>query len=105
MRKTLDGSMMARGRKKRIVAIPMAAKKPTTLAHTMRRRILLTGGSDCASTTVVGFCFAATAFGTPLATAAVGVVVDFAAPGATRAAGGLPLGVSVLTGTGAAGGA
>ncbi len=67
----------------------------------MRRRILLTGGSGALSTTapvdavvvVAAVAFAAAGFGATfgvaLATAGVGVEVDWAAPSATRAPGGV----------------
>ena len=40
MRKTFDGSKMARGRKKRTNIKKLVARKPATLAQTMRRRIV-----------------------------------------------------------------
>src|SRR5215210_5720325 len=104
MRKMLDGSKMLRGRKKRRNIRKLVARNPAMLAQMMRRRILLTGGSGVLSTTAP-VALAATGFGMPLATAAVGVVVDLAAPPApgVRAAGGAPAGTSlagaaVLTG-------
>lgn len=51
MRKILDGSKMARGRKKRRNIRKEVMRKPATLAHTMRRRILFTVGSGVLSRT------------------------------------------------------
>src|SRR5215213_10925503 len=95
MRKTLDGSKMLRGRKKRRNIRKLVTKNPPMLAQMMRRLILLTGGSGVLSTTAP-VARAATGFGMPLATEAVGVVVDLDAPGApgVRAAGGVAAGTS-----------
>lgn len=61
-------------------------------AQVMRLRCLLIGGSGGASTSApAGLVMP---LGTPFATLAVGVAA-LAAPGATRAAGGVPAGVSV----------
>jgi hypothetical protein len=65
MRKILEGSRIERGRKNRTNIRKNVVKAPATVAHTMRRRILFTGGSELASTTAVaveGFAGAA-AFG------------------------------------------
>src|SRR5436305_1365923 len=98
MRKTDDGSKMARGRKKRRNCRKQMTRKPPNAAQVMRRRALLIGGSGGASTSAPA-AFAANPFGTPFATLAVGVAPAFAAaPDATRAAGGVPAGVSVATG-------
>jgi len=62
MRKMLDGSRIERGRKNRTNIKKKVVKAPATVAHTMRRRILLTGGSEVVSTTaaaVEGFAGAA----------------------------------------------
>jgi len=69
------------------------ARNPVTLAQTILRRILLTGGSGALSTTAP-ICFATTGVGTPFVTGAVGVDEALAAPSATRAAGGVVEGVS-----------
>ena len=53
---------MERGRKNRTNIRKNVIKEPATVAHTMRRRILLTGGSELVSTTaaaVEGFAGAA----------------------------------------------
>src|SRR5215210_5248823 len=91
MRKMLDGSKMARGRKKRRMLRPMTPVKEATTPQTMRRRNLLTGGSGAVWTSGPAGGFVATAFETPALTAAVGVELVFDAPeaGATRAAGGV----------------
>ena len=47
----LDGSRMERGRKKRRNIKKLVVRKPATLAQTILRRILLTGGSGVLSTT------------------------------------------------------
>ena len=61
MRKILDGSRMDRGRKNRTNIRKKVMREPATVAHTMRRRILFTGGSAVVSTTVAGVAgFAAT---------------------------------------------
>src|SRR5919199_382622 len=104
MRKTDDGSKMARGKKKRRNCRKQMMRKPPNAAQVMRRRALLIGGSGGASTSAPA-AFAARPFGTPFATLAVGVAPALAAaPGATRAAAGVPAGVSVL-GAGGAGSA
>lgn len=54
MRNVLAGSKIARGRKKRRNIRKQVVRKPTTLAQTMRRRILFTGGSGVLSTTAPG---------------------------------------------------
>jgi len=65
----------------------------------MRRRVLLTDVSMFeADTTAPAAGLVAGAFGTPFATAAVGVELDFAAPSATRAAGVVPDGTSFTAG-------
>src|SRR5918999_1430782 len=95
MRKTLEGSKRARGRKKRAVAAARTPKKPNMLPHTIQRRNWLTEGSGrlCTSGPAAGGFeggFAATALATPALTEGVGVDVVFEAPeaGAARAAGG-----------------
>src|SRR5215207_8425435 len=95
MRKMLDGSKMARGRKKRRMLRPITPVKEATTPQTMRRRNLLTGGSGAVCTRGPGAGgFDATAFATPALMAGVGVEVVFEAPeaGATRAAGGVEAG-------------
>jgi len=52
--KVLDGSKIARGRKNRMNIRKQVVRNPTTLAQTIRRRILLTGGSGVDSTTTAG---------------------------------------------------
>ena len=60
MRKMLDGSRIERGRKNRTNIRKNVINAPATVAHTMRRRILLTGGSELVSTTAAaGFAGAA----------------------------------------------
>src|SRR5205085_2922682 len=85
---------MARAMKKRRNERKQTVRKPAMAAQVMRRRILLIGGSGGASTSAPA-AFDANPFGTPFTTLAVGVVR--AAAGATRAAGVVPAGVSVLT--------
>src|SRR5215212_9444512 len=95
MRKMLDGSKMARGRKKRRMLRPMTPVKEATTPQTMRRRNLLTGGSGAVCTSGPGAGgLDATAFATPWLTEGVGVEAVFDAPeaGATRAAGGVAAG-------------
>src|SRR5215213_7379193 len=99
MRKMLEGSKMARGRKKRAIAAPSTPKKPATLPQTIQRRTWLTEGSGRLCTTgpaAGGFegGFAATDLATPALTEGVGVDVVFEAPesGATRAAVGVAAG-------------
>src|ERR1051325_5906842 len=96
MRKMEDGSKIERGRKKRTNIRKLVTKNPAMLAQMIRRRSLLTGGSGVLSTTAP-VALAATGFGTPFVTAAVGVVVDLAAPPApgTLAAGGVAAGTSL----------
>ena len=96
MRKTLDGSKMARGRKNLRNIAREVPIKAMMLAQMMRRRILLTGVSGVLWTIAPAEAFAAAAFGMPLVTPAVGVEVVLAAPGATRAAGGVAAGISVV---------
>ena len=48
--KVLDGSKIARGRKKRKNIRKLVVKNPATMAQIMRRRVLLTGGSGALST-------------------------------------------------------
>ena len=57
----LEGSKIVRGRKNRRNIRKQVVRKPTTAAQTIRRRILLTGGSGALSTTGLA------AFGTGLA--------------------------------------
>src|SRR5437588_11773528 len=92
MRKTLDGSKIVRGRKKRRNIRKSMARKEKTLPQTIRRRSLLTGGSGALCTSGPAGGLAATAFVTPLLTAGAGVEVAFAArhAGNARAAGGDP---------------
>ena len=54
MRNVLEGSKIARGRKNRTNIRKQVVRKPATLAHTIRRLILLTGGSGVLSTTAPG---------------------------------------------------
>ncbi len=51
MRKLLAGSKIVRGKKNRRNIKKQVVKNPTTAAQTMRRRILLTGGSGALSMT------------------------------------------------------
>ena len=51
MRKILEGSKIARGKKNRRNIRKQVVKNPTTAAQTIRRRILLTGGSGALCTT------------------------------------------------------
>ena len=53
MRNTLGGSKIERGRKNRRNMKKDVIRKPEMLAQTIRRRILLTGGSGVLSTTFV----------------------------------------------------
>src|SRR5215203_5072511 len=95
MRKMLDGSKVARGRKKRRMLSPMTPVKEAMTPQTIRRRNLLTGGSGAVCTRGPGAGGrVATAFDTPALMAGVGVEVVFDAPeaGATRAAGGVAAG-------------
>jgi hypothetical protein len=67
MRKVLAGSKIVRGKKNRRNIRKHVAKNPTTAAQTIRRRILLTGGSGALSTTApaalgAGFAPGGTAF-------------------------------------------
>lgn len=55
MRKLLAGSKIARGKKNLRNIRKQVVKNPTTAAQTMRRRILLTGGSGALSTTAPAF--------------------------------------------------
>ena len=50
----LEGSVIERGRKNRTNIRKQVVRKPAMLAQTMRRRILLTGGSGVDSTTTAG---------------------------------------------------
>jgi hypothetical protein len=59
MRKVLDGSRIERGRKNRTNMRKKVISAPATVAQTMRRRILLTGGSEVVSTVSTGFAGAA----------------------------------------------
>jgi hypothetical protein len=60
MRKSGDGSRIERGRKNRTNIRKKVVSAPATVAHTMRRRILFTGGSVVVSTTAgAGFAGAA----------------------------------------------
>src|SRR3954467_1502416 len=97
MRNLVAGSKMLRGRKKRTNIRKLVAKKPATLAQTIRRRILLTGGSGAVSRTAPVVLAAAT-LAIPLATVGVGVVDALAAPSLRRAAGGVPAGTSLAWG-------
>ena len=54
MRKMLEGSRIERGRKNRTNIRKNVVSAPAMVAQTMRRRILLTGGSEVVSTTVAG---------------------------------------------------
>jgi hypothetical protein len=54
MRKVLEGSKIVLGKKNRRNIKKQVVKNPTTEAHTIRRRILLTGGSGALSTTAPG---------------------------------------------------
>jgi len=69
----LAGSKIARGRKKRRNIKKHVVRNPTTLAQTMRRRILFTGGSGVLSTIAAGGFVAGFAVsGGVLTTGAVG---------------------------------
>lgn len=83
MRNVLEGSKMARGRKKRRNIKKQVVRNPATLAQTMRRRILFTAGGAL-STTDPGA--GATGRAAAAGTAVLG--------GAGTAAGGVPDGVS-----------
>ena len=50
---------MERGKKNRTNIRKNVIRDPATVAHTMRRRILFTGGSEVVSTTAAGFAGAA----------------------------------------------
>src|ERR1044072_3024235 len=54
IRKVLEGSRIERGRKNRTNIRKNGVSAPAVVAQTMRRRILLTGGSEVVSTTVAG---------------------------------------------------
>jgi hypothetical protein len=75
----------------------MAARKPPTLAQTIRRRTLLTGGSEAGALTGAA-CLALAGVVMPLATGAVGVEETLAAPSATRVASVVPEGNSLVEG-------
>jgi hypothetical protein len=63
MRKVLDGSRMERGRKNRTNIRKKVISDPATVAQTMRRRILFTGGSsEVVSTVATPFGDAAAVF-------------------------------------------
>src|SRR5207248_2814833 len=96
MRNMVEGSKMLRGRKKRTNIRKHVVRKPATAAQTIRRRILLTGGSGALSS-VAPVCFAATGLARPLAIVGVGVEEALAAPSATRAAGVVPAGTSLAS--------
>ena len=51
MRNWLEGSRIERGRKNRTNIRKNVISDPATVAHTIRRRILFTGGSEVVSTT------------------------------------------------------
>jgi hypothetical protein len=57
--KTLDGSRIERGRKNRTNIRKKVVSAPATVAQTMRRRILLTGGSSEVVSTTSAFAGAA----------------------------------------------
>src|SRR3954471_23707236 len=97
MRNFVAGSKMLRGRKKRTNIRKLVARNPATLAQTMRRRILLTGGSGAVSSRAP-VALVATGLLMPLATVGVGVVEAMAAPSFRRAAGGVPAGTSFVGG-------
>ena len=63
MRNVLEGSKIARGRKNRTNIRKQVVRKPATLAQTIRRLILLTGGSGVLSTTAPGALVAGFAVG------------------------------------------
>src|SRR5215212_7361073 len=94
MRKRVAGSKMLRGRKKRKNISKQVVRKPTTAAQTMRRRILLTGGSGLLSSTAPE-ALAATGVASPLAMVGVGVEDATAALSDKRAAGVVPDGTSL----------
>ena len=50
----LDGSVIERGRKNRTNIRKQVVRNPVTLHQTIRRRVLLTGGSGVDSTTTAG---------------------------------------------------
>src|SRR5687768_4858788 len=103
MRNVLAGSVIVRGKKNRKNISSDVSRNPATLAQTMRRRTLLTGGSGVLSTSgPPAGGLAATALGGAFATAAVGVELACAAPGATLAAGGVADGTSFAGGASAA---
>ena len=61
MRKMLEGSRMERGRKNRTNIRKKVVNAPATVAQTMRRRILFTGGSSDVASSAAGFAGAAEA--------------------------------------------
>ena len=77
--KVLEGSKIARGRKNRTNIKKHVVRNPAMLAHTIRRRILLTGGSGFDSTTTAGGLAAALtgALGAGAAGALAGGAVTF----------------------------
>ena len=75
MRKIGDGSRMDRGRKNRTNIKKKVVRAPAIDAQTMRRRILLTGGSAVVSTTAAaGFAGADARGGALTAVALAGVI-------------------------------
>jgi hypothetical protein len=68
----LEGSRMERGRKNRTNIRKNVIRDPATVAHTMRRRILFTGGSEVVSTTAAGFAGAAALGGAAAAVPVIG---------------------------------
>ena len=54
MRKSGEGSRIERGRKNRTNIRKNVSNEPATVAHTMRRRILFTGGSELVSNIAAG---------------------------------------------------
>lgn len=57
-----DGSRIERGRKNRTNIRKKVIREPATVAQTIRRRILFTGGSELVSTTAAGAAGFAGAF-------------------------------------------
>lgn len=89
MRKVLEGSKIARGRKNLRNMKKQVARNPVILAQTIRRRILLTAGGALSTTDPGGATGRAAAAGT----------AAFGAAGGE--AGGVPAGVSTAGAAGA----
>jgi hypothetical protein len=76
--KVLGGSVIERGRKNRTNIRKQVVKNPATLYQTIRRRVLLTGGSGVDSTTTAGLAAAlATGVAAPRAGGGIGGPAGF----------------------------